>query len=200
MPHRGYNTSYEKAVSELRRHCAPHDAAERTGAVYDEGRFEISYFGKLYTIRLPGCDFAPEELSLGEKILILHYLLSQGALEESPPLATFEGLRGGMFYFQTFKKRGPDRVLNDFRDDPYRLEQIAETMGWGKGDNGDVSIVIPVLPLISLTVAYYVEDEEFPPEVRFLFRKDIPSLLPLEDIAALGGFAATRLVILKTPI
>jgi hypothetical protein len=103
-----------------------------------------------------------------------------------------------MFYFETYKKRGPLRVLNDFRDDPSLLQRIAAARGWSTGETGDVSIMIPALPLIEINLVYYAEDEEFPPEVKFLFRKDITSLLPLEDIAALGGYTATQLVIQKS--
>ncbi len=200
MPHAGYNTSFEKAVDAVKNLEAPGRAARGRGADFSGDGFDLEYFGKPCRVSIPEFEFSPTHLSLGEKILILHYLTSDGSVENNPPPATFEGLRGGMFYFETFRKRGPERVLNDFREDPALLSRIAGLQGWTQGEAGDVSIVIPVLPLIDLTVVYYAADEEFPAEVKFLFRKDITSLLPLEDIAALGGFAATRLVIEKSSV
>lgn len=197
MPHAGYNTSYMRAVETLQNAVAPAELAGRCGAEYTPDRFELAYFGKRCAVTLPGCDFSLPDLSLGEKILILHYLISQGPVEENPPQATFESLRGGMFYFQTFKKRGPDRVLADFGNKPQALRRIAAYCGWAESSTGEFSIIIPALPLIDLTVAFYAGDDEFPPEVKFLFRRDITSFLPLEDVAALGGFVATRLGILK---
>ena len=197
MAHAGYSTSFKKAVATLQNNPYPEQTALRHGAVYHANRIDLTYFGRSYEIELPEYVFLPDDLSLGEKILILHYLLSDGPREEHPATATFEGLRGGMFYFETFKKRGPARVRNDFKDKPLILREIAAASGWREGNTGDISIIIPALPLIEITVVMYTADEEFPAEVTFLFRKDIVSLLPLEDIAALGGFAATRLAILK---
>ena len=61
----------------------------------------------------------------------------------------------------------------------------------------DIDTVIPAFPLIDITVAAYLADDEFPPEVKFLFRRDITSFLSLEDTAALAGYVATRLMFIK---
>ena len=196
MPHVGYNTSYRRAVEALQNATAPADLARRCGAKYLENSFELSFFGTSCTISLPECDFSLPKISLGEKILILHYLTSEGPIEDNPPPATFEGI-GGMFYFETFKKRGPNRVLNDYGDDLLQLKKAAEVSGWAEGPTGDVSVVIPAFPLIDITVAAYLADDEFPPEVKFLFRRDITSFLSLEDTAALAGHVATRLMFIK---
>ena len=197
MPHSGYNTSYDKAVAALQCTEDPLSLAGRCGATYDDGTFLLDYFGSPCSITLPACDFQPAELKLGEKILLLHYIASSGPIEENPPKTTFESLPGGMFYFPTFRKRGPDRVINDYGDDPQLLLTSATTAGWPLGSTGDVSVIIPVFPLIDVEVVLYAGDDEFPPEVSFLFRKDINSFLPLEDVAVLGGVIATRLLLLK---
>jgi hypothetical protein len=196
MPHIGYDTSYKRAAEALQSAHEPAELARRCGANFAGGSFELDYFGNPCTVTLPECSFSPD-LSLGEKILILHYIASDGPVEEKPGQATYEGLPGGMFYFSTFKKRGPNRVLNDYGDDPATLKKAAEISGWAEGDLGDASVVIPALPLIDVTVVIYAGDDEFPPEAKFLFRKDILSFLPLEDVAALAGYVATRLTILK---
>ena len=200
MPHTGYSTSYNKAVADLNGADDPAALAGRCGAEYSENEYHLQYFGDSCSVSLPDCEFSPAELSLGEKILILHYLTSETPFDKAPIQATFESLPGGMFYFPTFRKRGPDRVLKDFGDNPSLLRQAAETAGWTVGSIGDISVAIPALPLIEVTVALYEGDDEFPPEVNFLFRKDISAFLPLEDVAVLGGIVATRLMILKEAI
>jgi len=200
MPHTGYSTSYNNAVAELNGAQNPAALAARCGASYTDDVYLLQYFGDSCSVTLPGCDFAPATLSLGERILILHYLTSDTRFEDAPPQATFESLPGGMFYYPTFRKRGPDRVIKDFGDHPSLLREIGETAGWTGGSTGDVSVIIPALPMIDITVALYKGDEEFPPEVNFLLRKDVTSFLPLEDVAVLGGIVATRLTILKTAI
>ncbi len=193
MPHSGYSTSYNKAVAKLRavKDCAA--LAARCGATHTAQGYDLQYFGSLCSVTLPEVGFLPATLSLGEKILILHYLTHDTPFEENPPQATFESLPGGMFYFPTFRKRGPDRVLNDYGDDPGSLIKAGQTAGWPLGTLGDASVIIPALPFIDITVVIYSGDEEFPPEVSFLFRRDITSFLPLEDVAVLGGIVATRL-------
>jgi hypothetical protein len=200
MPHSGYSTSYNKAVAALQTAEDPAALAARCGAVNSAVGYDLPYFGSPCTVTLPECNFAPPALSLGEKILILHYLSSKDPFEESPPQATFQSLPGGMFYFPTFRKRGPDRVLSDYGENLSQLLEAAEAAGWPAGSIGDVSVNIPALPLIDVTVAAYAGDEEFPAEVNFLFRKDITSFLPLEDIAVLGGIVATKLTILKNAL
>lgn len=200
MPHSGYNTSYEKAAAGLRAAIDPAAMAARCGAAYTAKGYDLQYFGRRCSVSLPECGFLPTSLSLGEKILILHYLTSNAPFEENPSQTTFQGLPGGMFYYPTYRKRGPDRVLGDFGDDPSSLIEAGRAAGWASGAVGDASVIIPALPLIDVTVVIYSGDEEFPPEASFLFRKDIASFLPLEDVAVLGGIVATRLTILKNSL
>ena len=200
MPHSGYSTSYNKAVATLQKAENPATLASRCGAECTSKGYNLQYFGKPCSVTLPDCDFSPPDLSLGEKILILHYLTSDTPFEENPPQATFESLPGGMFYFPTFRKRGPDRVLQGYGDDPPLLIKAARAAGWPIGSTGDASVIIPALPFIDVTAVVYSGDEEFPAEVNFLFRKDINAFLPLEDVAILGGIVATRLTMLKNSI
>ena len=200
MPHSGYNTSYNKAVTNLREAKAPETLAARCGAEFTANGYDLLYFGNPCSVSLPECDFSLPTLSLGEKILILHYLTSDTPFEEDPPQATFESLPGGMFYYPTFRKRGPERVLNDYGEDPSLLIEAARVAGWSSGSVGDASVIIPALPLIDVTAVVYAGDEEFPPEVNFLFRRDITSFLPLEDVAVLGGIVATQLTIIKNSL
>ena len=195
MPHKGYDTSYTNALEKLKLLRDPTAHAERCGASFDNRGFGLAYFGNTCTLSFPECLFGPENLSLGEKILILHYLTSDQPLEPNPSMATFQSLPGGMFYFSTFRKRGPNRILTEFGEQPDRLCRIAESQEWQMGDLGDVSIILPTLPRIDVTVVAHRGDDEFPPEVQFLFRKDITALLPLEDVAVLGGIVATKITI-----
>jgi hypothetical protein len=146
-------------------------------------------------VTFPGGVFNPDSLSLGDRILILHYLTSNGPVSENPAETTFQSLPGGMFYFSTFRKRGPNRVLAEFGGEPETVAAIRDKLGWAAGEVGDVSVRVPALPRIPVTVVLHAGDDEFPPEVQFLFRDDITSFLPLEDVAVLGGTVATRLSI-----
>lgn len=195
MPHKGYNTSYINALKQLTLLREPAANADRLGASFDDHGFELEYFGNTCTLSFPECVFQLEDLSLGEKILILHYLTSDQPLEPNPSMTTFQSLPGGMFYYSTFRKRGPNRTLAEFGAQPDQLDRVAAREGWQTGSLGDVCVILPALPRIDVTVVAHRGDDEFPPEVQFLFRKDITSLLPLEDVAVLGGIVATKITI-----
>lgn len=197
MPHAGYETSFNNALEALKLIKDLHSVAGRSGATLTETAIKFQYFGGPCSLSVPGYTFEPEGLGLGEKILILHYLTSDGVIEENPQSTTFQSLPGGMFYFSTFRKRGPNRVVKDFGENIRGLLEIAEKSGWRKEPLGDVSFAIPALPNIDVTVVAHHGDDEFPPEVQFLFRRDITSFLPLEDVAVLAGIVATRLTIAK---
>lgn len=196
-----YETSYNNAVDHIRHISDIETAALRQGGdfipVTDGGRITFSYFGTLAAVSLPDCGFGPDTLDQGEQILILHYFGSDGVTDPTAPEVTFQSLPGGMFYYPTFRKRGPDRVLKEFGSEPATLVSTGEKLNWLPGTLGDASLVVPVLPCITATVVIHAGDDEFTPEAQFLFRKDITSLIPLEDVAVIGTILATRLTIAK---
>ena len=188
-----YEDSYKLAAQQVASIEDLRSVSKRCAVEVDGGAFSVCYFRRLYRLQVPSCFFEPGDLALEEKILILHYLSSTDPPDPSPELVTFSGLSGGMFYYPTYRKRGPNRVLKAFGAAPDRLFDAAAALGGRKADFGDVSVVIPILPHIDFTVVIHRGDEEFPPETQFLFRKDITAFLPLEDVAVIGGIIATRL-------
>ena len=182
-----------------------------TGAQRTEEGLSIRYLATEYSISL-----APEkigstmpELSPEEHLLVLHYLIRNGTREKDPNVGTgaetstadfvsYESLPGGMFYFPTFRKRGPDRLARAFGSAPGAVLPPGATLGGGESNFGDASIEIPVFPRISALVVLHAGEEEFPAECQMLFNRSISDYLTLEDIAVLGGILATKLTAEKT--
>ena len=183
-------TNYETAFSrtaDLLSTAEPGVITERTGALFENNEYRLSYFDETVTITLPEISFSPEKLPLMEKILILHYLTTW---EDHPcrgEPVDFKNLPGGSFYQSTYKKRGPDLILRLFGSTPEALLKAGLKMGGRKAEYGDVSVTIPIFPKIETTIIIHRGDDEFPPEAQILFQDDIIRFLSLEDVALLSS-------------
>ena len=74
-PSAHYNAAFNKAVSLLRAADAD-DICAKSGAIKEDKMIIVSYFGKSYRIDSADAGFHPDDISLMENILILHYLTS----------------------------------------------------------------------------------------------------------------------------
>ena len=188
-----YRAAWNLALSALRGGNLE-DICSRTGAESSGDTIRIRYFSDLYSITLPDGCFSPSDLGEGEKILILHYLVSKGASTHRGRYVTFKGLPGGMFYYSTFRKRGAERLLSVFGDNPENIIPASRRACGTEADFGDVSVKFQVFPSVEVVVVLYRGDEEFPPDAAILFKDDIIDYLSLEDTAYLSGVLAGRLI------
>jgi hypothetical protein len=138
-------------------------------------------------------EFSPEELTLVEKILILHYLLATERKPVRGRMIAFKNLPGAAFYDPTYQKRGPRRIARRFGADVEAFRQACRNLGWHEEQLGDASFRFGILPKIEGVVVLHAGDEEFPAEANILFADTIINFLPLEDVAVLAGLIATRL-------
>lgn len=189
---KAFAAAFEQAAAALR--AADLDAvARRTGADLRGSILSITYFGARCDIGLPEVAFEPAGTPLRDRILILHYLTSEGGNPQSASYASFRSLPDGMFYDGPFRKRATQRILDEFRGNPGAMIDAAESIGGQRWNLGDISVRLQVFPVIDVVVAIYNTDDEFPPDANMLFSDNIGGYLSLEDVAILGGEVATRL-------
>lgn len=164
---------------------------ECTGAFYNQAQqsYSLSYLHTTVTVDQDGeisCD--KKQLTLQEKILILHYLLSEKTSiinDENKQLISFKELPGGEIYIAPFTSRAIKPFLSVFADKPDRLAEVASAWG-GKVENyGDISISLLVFPLVEIYYVLWQGDEEFPANATVLFRSDIAEFFSTEDVAVL---------------
>jgi heterodisulfide reductase subunit C len=186
------NKAFEKAAEQLRA-MNREEICARCGAVKTDSGIEVSFFNETYSISLPDVTFHPSTLNLVSKLLILHYLASTGDDKTTGEYVGFRDLPGGMFYFKTYAKQGPERIARDFGDEPEKIFPIAEKLGGSKASFGDASIRLSVFPLIDVLIVLYEADNEFPTEAYVLFKNDIINYLSLKDISMLIGEVAGKL-------
>jgi hypothetical protein len=134
------------------------------------------------------------EPSLPEKILVLHYFLHASGKPASGELITFRQIPDGQFYFDAFQRRARDPFLATFGRDAELFRSCARMIGGIPVDAGDVGMAFRVLPHITIRLALWQGDDEFPPEASVLFEDNIQHYLDVEDIAVLSGMLVYRLM------
>ncbi len=187
-----YSATLDLAARELRR-------ADRDKLVRDKGirlmggKMQVAYFTDRYEIHPDDGSFQPEDISIIERILLLHYLTTWNDFSPRGQLIQFKNLPGVSFYEPTYRKRSTDRLARTFGENPEALLTAGERLGGSPAGLGDASIRILVLPLIAATVVIHGGDEEFPPEASILYDDAVGVHLPPEDVAVVAGVLATRL-------
>jgi hypothetical protein len=134
------------------------------------------------------------EVSLKDKVLLLHYLTRAKGTPPANRLISYKELSEGTNYFPTFYKRAIKPILYQFGDEPHRLLDAAASLGGFKADYGDAAVTINAFCRVPITIVLWRGDEEFAPEGNLLFDATIPDYLSTEDISVLCETIAWKLV------
>ena len=193
-----YQTAYRIACEQLLGRSPEELAAlcERSAAVLNGREIRLAFFGSRVQLRITSgnsIEFAPSDLPLVEKILILHYLLAREGKSTKGQMVAFKNLPGAAFYDPTYQKRGPRRIARRYGENVAAFREACRNLGWHEEQLGDASFRFDILPKIGGLVVMHAADEEFPAEANILFDDEIVNFLSLEDAAVLAGLIATRL-------
>ncbi len=186
----------------------PHLIADYARANMRQGEEENSYIcldflNEEILIFWPDLEFSynktPEkEVPIQEKILLLHYLY--GAWASRCPTVTgewisFQEVPDGKFYLDAFHRRARDPLVRAFGEKPGLLERFSKELFQAvPADQGDISVVIQVLPLVPIELIIWAGDDEFPPSGNILFDRSIIEILSAEDVAWLSGMVVYPLM------
>jgi hypothetical protein len=194
---RAYAESYDLAFAKLREMdlC---DVCSKSGAVHiNDDILKLRFLNRDYLVdRRQGLVTLPSEtesVSIGEKLLILHYLVTaKGTPLRNEPVS-FKELPDGMVYYPTFYKRAIRPILNKYGASPEKLDAAASAIGGASAHQGDTSVIIQAFPRVAVTWVLWRGDEEFPAEGTILIDRGIQDYLPSEDIAVLCQNIAIKL-------
>lgn len=100
----------------------------------------------------------------------------------------------GNIYYPAFKKRAIDPLVKTFADEPSKLIRASSLLGGITLNIGTASVALDILPYITVFYTVWQGDEEVPPSGTILFRKNIISLLPGEDITVAASFGVYELI------
>jgi len=181
--------TFDLAKNNLKKK-SPELVCEKTGAIFDFNKqaYEIPYLHARVSVTLEGQVEAKEKaLTLQEKILIMHYLSSDGSNINAgqDKLISFKELPGGEIYFGPFTNRAVKPFIKTFASSPEMLDIVAEKWNGQLAKYGDKSISLPVLPFVTVFYILWLGDEEFPANATILFNHNIVDYLTTEDVAVL---------------
>ena len=198
----GYGLAYKLAgeqlakIKDIEQQCHKSDARYQ---IIDSKRvITVEYLNQTYQITLPDISVSlkdsQEEVSLRDKILILHYLIQAKGTPISNKTIAYKELPEGTSYFPTFSKRAIQPLVTHFGKEPHRLLDVAGILDGKKADYGDVAVTINAFSQVPITLVLWQGDEEFPPESNIIFDSTISDYLSTEDINVLCETIAWKLV------
>lgn len=120
-----------------------------------------------------------------DRILVLHYLNCDLPVPETDSLISFRDLPGGKFYWQSFRSRTVQPLVEKFQNNLDRLHHNLNRFDWKPVKYGDLGVRIHVIGRLDVTLIYWRGDEEFTPTADLLFSENIKRVYDTEDVAVL---------------
>ncbi|GMO48736.1 MAG: hypothetical protein Ta2G_04900 [Termitinemataceae bacterium] len=207
--HNGHEQTYNWARSFL-KNCNFMRAKENLGfTLLNENEMSIDFLWRRYIINKEAVEQKGEiknyassaVMDFNIKSLLCYYAIGPDWDEQNPykfkplpesdfaPLSAFSGgtFAGG----GTFKRDASSKRLSDVYGDDYKkFEAHANDAGMlfieSRGD-GKYLWQYDLLPRITIQLAYYQGDDEFPTEIKTLFPRNVLDFFKFEPLAVLGG-------------
>ena len=199
---KGYQLAYELACEELGNIDDIEQLCLRSGASYkvidSKKTIALEYLSRSHQVTLPDIEISledsEEEVPLVDQILILHYLLQAKGTPLSNEMIGYKHLPGGSVYFPTFSKRAIKPIVDSFGKEPARLLDVAAAIGGREAAHGDVAVTIDAFRRVPITFVLWRGDEEFAADGNILFDSTVSDYLTTDDINAVCGIIAWKLV------
>jgi len=176
----------------------PSEAAPRAAVAWepDEKAYVVPCLGiplRIYpgTRRVEGPDGSPGH---GATLVCVQYLLTA---RDEPPAGAWVGphqLAHGDFFFRGPHAPPTSRVEGAFGQAIDRFQTASAALGGSAVDMADAAFEFRALPRLSIVIALWSIDEEFPSRARFLLDPTAAHQLPLDALWLLLGLLARRLV------
>lgn len=188
------NPAHDKARREFAG-LVPEEVARKAAVRYDgeTGIFRVPFLGVEYFVKFPEGEVSrPEEqedISLTNRVCILHYLNHASDVQLNGNYITFKELPGGSIYVGPFNNRAIRPLMAIFGREPQLLVNAGEKLGGRKPGIGDWSVTVDVFPKVPVTFVIWEGDDEFPASGNILFDSSAPFHLETEDYALLPGLA-----------
>jgi hypothetical protein len=197
-----YRMALEITEREIRErnplHLCRLSGALFTGQGGDAAVIELRFLNRMITITWPDLSFSQDqkgEVSIKEKIIILHYLNGVKRDQTGEEWISYKDIPSARFYLDAFNRRVKQPLVGAFGEQPDRLVSCAKDLyGATASSFGDVSVVIQALPKVPVILALWKGDEEFPPDGAILFDRSIQDILSAEDISELSSMIVYPLV------
>jgi hypothetical protein len=163
-----------------------------------KGEVRIPFFGRLYSLAFPSLAVAEigseRQPSLVTQILLLHHLITADGTPLAGEWIAFRYLPDGRVYEAAFEGRAPRELARTYGEDREGFVRAARALDGHELRFGDASFSFRPLPRLALACVLWLGDEEIPGSVKVLFDAAAGHYMPTEDLAAIGGTLAGRLI------
>jgi hypothetical protein len=181
--------------------------AARTGAAYSpgedgNGEFRLCLWNRPIRVSFPELRASEIQtgnaLSPGMQLLLLYYFSLSDGTPQSGGWIAFSELPDGRFYNQAFQGYTGKLLAREFQNDAAAFQVAAKGAGGqplpASLGLGDAAFKFEVLPLVSLAVAYWCGDEDFPASCQVLFDAAAGHHLSTDGCAILGSMLTQRIL------
>lgn len=188
----------DEICAALRERPGP-QVAELAGATWDEerGQIQVPFWGAPYIVTWPELAVSDAEGHAARadiRLIILFYLHRADGTLLTGRWLSFREMPDGTFYHQAFNSYTGQPLARAVGNAVDRLERAALKLGGQREPIGDVGFRFRVLPRVWLALAYWLGDEEVPPQARILFDAASGHYLDAAGLAGVGAQLTGRLL------
>ncbi len=174
----------------------PEELAEKSGALFSEGRLIIPFLSWEIVLRHPSLEFLmPDFLNTYTlKLLTLLYLDRADGTPIANHWIPYRELSDGLFYSKSFSDTVEERIRSRFARGPGEMIAAALSLGGEAVEQGDAAIILRTFPRIPLLIIVWGEDEEFSASCNILFDASATHYLNAFELKMLAGEIASRII------
>lgn len=187
----GYEAAVRAAVEKLKK-IELTDRCTRLGLPEpQDGIIKLRAFGTDMMLRLSDYQLSlvdsGQPAKIGDRILVLHYLLCDLPILDTDELISFRQMDSGQFYLPAFLSRSVRPLAERIGNDLALLKKNLNRFDWEPVSMGDLGARIHAVGKVFVTLVYRLGDEEFPASADIFFDAGIKRVFPTEDAAVLAG-------------
>ena len=156
----------------------------------DRQVIRLKYLNAVYEVSFPDGRISGDRaggLTQSEEALLLQYLSQACGATLADRWMAFAELPHGMLHDAPFRAVAIEPLVKIFEQQPQLLIRVAGQLGGHEIKlAGDICVVIPVFPRITVAVSLWLGDEEFPTKANILFDAAAPKYLSTSSLYVLG--------------
>ena len=166
----------------------PAEASNRCGVPFADGRFTVTLLGTNYEIRWPEYAISSDTegafalKNLPCQTFLLRFLLEGRAAEPSGSYKTFREMPWGEMYIGPYTGRVLTRAAFTFGTRVEKFRAACEAMGALAIGHGDAGFQFDFLGGYRMQIMVYAGDDEFPPNLRFLWDENADQYIRYETM------------------
>jgi len=193
-----------RRIAELRQEIRQRDPvllANCTGAKWENGRFQLPFWGTAVSLSWPECvayDRSGQELDMMSQAQLAYYFHTANGVPLAGRWIAFNELPDGQFYTTAFQGYTGQKLVQAFGEDVETFAELAVRLGGQPEVLGDAAYRFAVFPHVALLIVVWLGDEDFPTAYKLLFDAHSQYHLPTDACAILGSILTGKLIHLTT--